>query len=697
MKVSASPATVTGRPFGIFGFFTRMRNYHIISAAAALFCFCGTEAAASQRTPGYTRDKDSVVTLKDVEVSSRRASRELTATAPVHRISNAELNSKGIIDISDAVKRMPGVVLRDYGGAGGMKTVSVRGLGSQHTGVNYDGAPLSNVQSGQIDLSRYSLDNIHNLSMVIGDNEDIFVPARTAASASSLVISSWKPVITADDRGLKLTAQIKGGAFGYISPYLRAGISNGKDMAFLFTGDYAHADNNYSYTMQSGREEVRQKRHNSKISSGHTELNFRWQSRIGSMLDAKVYYYDAFQHLPGPAILYNDDSNETLKDVNVFGQLRYRTKLSRIFSLSTLSKFNFRKTRYMDHSGIYPEGVLDSRYLQREAYGTASLLCTPVNGLALSYALDYFYNDLRSNGKSYNNPHRNSILQSLNVKYSFWRIILTARGLLSIYEDSPGSSDPTVNHTRLSPSFGLSVRPIESQNFFVRFNYKNIFRMPSFNELYFDHYGSIKLEPEVTDQFNLGLTWGMQSRSWIESLDITVDGYFNSVRNKIVAVPYNMFVWTMTNLGRVRAYGVDVTLSAAFPVYDRQRLLVSGNYGWQKALAHTSPDMLDWNKQLPYTPVNSGTISVAWENPWVSVGVHGNGVSCRYATRENLPSSRLSGYMEFGANIYHTFRFRDHELELRADLINAFDRQYEIVARYPMPGRSWMLSTKFTL
>lgn len=648
----------------------------------------GTATAAPEK-PDTTG-----VTLETVHVEAAHLSRDLTSTATQHRISSEDLNKLGIVTLSDALNRMPGINLRDYGGAGGMKTVSVRGLGTQHTGVTYDGAPLSDVQSGQIDLSRYSIDNIRNLSLVIGDNEDIFVPARTAASAASLVIGSWSPHIM-NDR-LDLTAQIKGGSFGYVSPYLRVGKSNGRNIAFLASGEYTHSDNNYPFTMPNGIQTVHAKRKNSSMDSGHGELNFKWQPRVGTSLTAKFYGLGSFQHLPGPATLYNDVSNQTLRDVNLFGQVNFRSKLSSVFSLNTLAKFNWSRTHYMDWDGSYPNGVLDNLYKQREAYATAAVLCVPTHGLALSYAFDYFYNDLHSNLKTHNSPHRNSVLQSLNVKYNFDWLTLTARALMSIYMDSPGDGEKRLSHSRLSPSFGMSVRPVRGQNFFIRFNYKNIFRMPSFNELYFDHFGSINLDPEDTEQLNLGLTYGISGLSWLSSLDVTVDGYFNWVKNKIVAVPFNMFVWTMTNMGRVHAYGVDITLDARFPIYPRQSLIVTGNYSWQRALARTARDKLDWNKQLPYTPEHSGAFSATWENPWVSVGAHGNGCTLRYATPENLPSSRMAGYMEFGFTAYRTFRFHGHELEVRVDLINALNKQYEIVARYPMPGRAYRGSIKFT-
>lgn len=113
--------------------------------------------------------------LQELHVTASRGENELKATAPVHTLDAGKMLTTGVTDISDALRRLPGVNLRDYGGSGGMKTVSVRGLGTQHTGVIYDGVALGDVQGGQIDLSRYSLDNVSALTLNIGDADDIFM------------------------------------------------------------------------------------------------------------------------------------------------------------------------------------------------------------------------------------------------------------------------------------------------------------------------------------------------------------------------------------------------------------------------------------------------------------------------------------------------------------------------------------------
>ena len=157
--------------------------------------------------------------LREVMVTESRRQQEVTSTAPLHIINREQMLSLGVTDVADALHRIPGVTLRDYGGAGGLKTVSVRGFGAKHTGVSYDGVMLSDCQSGEIDLSRYSLDNVDQLSLVIGDNDDIFIPARNASVPAILSIQTIG--MPSADKHPHLTAQLKMGSFGYVSPFLR--------------------------------------------------------------------------------------------------------------------------------------------------------------------------------------------------------------------------------------------------------------------------------------------------------------------------------------------------------------------------------------------------------------------------------------------------------------------------------------------
>lgn len=78
---------------------------------------------------------------------------------------------------------MAGVNLRDYGGAGGLKTVSVRGLGAGHTAVSYDGLAVTDTRQGQIDMGQFCIDNLADIELQTLDNAQLLVPVRNMASA----------------------------------------------------------------------------------------------------------------------------------------------------------------------------------------------------------------------------------------------------------------------------------------------------------------------------------------------------------------------------------------------------------------------------------------------------------------------------------------------------------------------------------
>ncbi len=89
-------------------------------------------------------------------------------------------------------------------------------------------------------------------------------------------------------------------------------------------GDYTYAENDYPFRLKNGQHTVTERRNNSRMNSGHGELNAIWNPDSRSNLSAKLYYYDNDRQIPGPAIYYSNENHETLRDRNFFGQLQYR-------------------------------------------------------------------------------------------------------------------------------------------------------------------------------------------------------------------------------------------------------------------------------------------------------------------------------------------------------------------------------------
>lgn len=633
-------------------------------------------------------------TLRELTVRGDK-SKQVTSTSPFQIVTNRDLLQQGITDLSDALRRFSGVNVKDYGGAGGIKTVSVRSLGSQHTAVSYDGVAVSDLQSGQVDLSRFTLDNIRSLSLAIGDNDEIFLPARTVASAATLRLQTLLPDLV--DKNSHLKAEIKTGSFGMFNPYMRYDQKISEKVSTSVSGDYLRADNQYPFELINGDLVTKEYRNNNQIETWRTEGNVYVRPSTNSTLNGKVYYYQSWRELPGPVIVYNTVSREKETDRNFFTQVNYKTKLGSAFSLMLNGKFNWAYSYYHDEGGQYPGGSLDNKYYQREYYGSAAVMYEPTEHLAFSYAGDYAYNTLNANANLRSKPLRHTVLQTLSGRYHLDRLAVTAVLLRSDYWNKAKLGNPSKDAHRLSPSLSLSWKALADAELYLRASYKDVFRVATFTENYFDRLGSRDLNPEIARQYNVGTTYLWQGSGVLSSLQVSVDGYFNYVKDKIVAKPYNMFYWTMINLGKVHIWGTDVNLDAHFRVAEKHHLLLNGSYTYQYAVDKTMKEYLSYKDQIPYTPRHSGAASLAWENPWVNVSVHATGVSDRYITEVNVEKYMLEGYIEYGASLYRNFTINRIQMAARGEVINLGNKHYSIVKSYPMPGRSYKLTLSISL
>lgn len=682
---------------------------------------------------------DSVIhTLQRVDVVAVRHTDAVRATVPVQHIDRDAMTRMGMHSMTDALKHMAGLSVRDYGGAGGMKTVSVRGIGARHTAVVYDGIALSDCQTGEIDLSRYSLDHLSSVSLVIGDDDNIFQPARNQAAAATLrlvtecqsnTVTEYQGGKEFVDRDVTLLPShfvtlLNVGSFGLVNPSFRLDLPSllGKDggrLLFSAIGEFFHADNDYPFTLQNISLTTRERRTNSRMNTWHGELNADWQLNANNILSGKVYYYGSNRRLPGIVHYYTNENHERLCDVNAFGQLCFRSTFTDRLALLVNAKYNWSHTDYQNRTP--GSGIGDAKYWQREAYGSASLLYAPTSWLSLDYALDVQENSLNSTLSLYDaHPHRTLLLQCLAAKAQWQRLTLVARTLYhlswsrssnsSSSQSSSGSSRETSSsYSSLAPSLSASYQLLPGKEFYLRLMGKQIFRLPTFNELYFYHIGASALRPERASQFDVGVTWesggrkaGAASASPLH-LSLTADMYVNRVTDKIVAVPFNMFVWRIMNLDRATIVGADVVGDVSWRLSMSHMLALNANYSWQRAMNSTVRVSPVYHFQLPYVPQHSLCATLSWENPWVCASVTNSVQSCRWTTVEHTEGTRMSGFGVTDLSLWRSFSLPTWvsrggaPITLRFTMQNLFDRQYAIVAHYPMPGRSWRMQLVFPI
>ncbi|MDR0988148.1 MAG: TonB-dependent receptor [Prevotellaceae bacterium] len=652
----------------------------------ALFLFHSVEVYAQQPQDTIT---DQQHLLPEVAVEGRRSQPSLTSTAPLQQMQRVELERLGVSGVADAVRRFSGVHVKDYGGIGGLKTVSVRSLGTQHTAVSYDGVAVSDMQSGQIDISRFSLDNVSALTLTIGQSDDIYQPARLSASAGVLSIETLQPSF--GRQPFRLSAGLKAGSFGYVNPSVTAAVKAGERLSFSGWLDYMRADGNYPFRLQNGNQLIEAKRNNSDIRTWHAELNLFAQLSRRQTLKGKLYLFDSHRGLPGGVIYDNPYAVERLYDRNYFAQLTYENRFSPRWKLKASGKFGYTWTRDRNNQA---SGITDDRFRQREAYLSAVLWAQPLHRLSFSLAQDFAWNTLANTFPNCQFPVRQTLLSVLAAHYKSNRLTATASLLNTYITEQVRSGAAAPDRRRLSPAVSLSWMIPGNSGLRLRASYQDLFRTPTFNDLYYLSSGSRNLRPETTRQLNIGLAW--EGSNWMpaDGFTLSVDAYYNKVNDKIVAVP-TLFVWQMMNVGKVETLGLDANLNAQWQLASRYRLLLASAYSLMRARDITDEASKTWHNQIVYTPKHSGSASLTLENPYVDITYTLVYASARYTMAQNLPANRIAPYTDHGLSLSHTFRWSYHTLRLAIDGRNLGGKNYEIIRFYPMAGRNFRITASY--
>jgi len=640
---------------------------------------------------------DSVHTVDGVDVHATRLSAGVYSAVPLQVLGSDAMSRLNVLTMSDALKHFAGITVRDYGGAGGMKTVAVRGIGSRHVAVVYDGLPVSEVQSGEIDLSRFSLDNMQQLALTVGDGNDVLLSARALASAASLSMRSMRSDWTMRRPVVRTGLMV--GSWGSVKPSFFYGQTLSPGVRLSLLGDYQHADNNYPFTIFNGIDTHRERRNNSRMDAAHGELSLHLLPAQRQEMEMKAYYYDSRRQLPGIVRYYSNETDETLHDRHLFAQTVYDARLAGNWHLRSAYKFSWSESRY--GIGRPTGGIVSSHYVQREHYLSAVVGYELAEHWQFSSATDGFVNALASNFAYGGKPFRRSLLEALQAKYESPRLTLMARLLLSAYFDRPGNdaaagtfatdSRHSSNYYKASPSLSVSWRMSGKEQLYLRAFWKKNFRMPSFNELYFYHFGSPNVSPEHAQQFDVGITWAGRSANSGRrkfSGSGTLDLYINKVKDKILSVPFNMFVWHTMNLEGVTAVGIDFNGDMTCSLSPHHALALAGNYSWQHAVSTSEVQTGEYHRQIAYTPHHAFSLTLSWLNPWANISVEADGRSKCWTTTSHAPGTDVAGYVEGDVSLWRTFICLHRKATLKLSMLNVFDHQYAIVARYPMPGRS---------
>lgn len=676
----------------LIGLLQPLRQQELLRAFS-VFCLLMFASLMYGQAEGKYSDNDTVqsYTIDEYEIVGKKNVGEII---PPKRLSGVTLQSLNSQSVADAIRYFSGVQVKDYGGVGGLKTINIRSMGTNQMGVFYDGIQMGNAQNGQVDLGRFSLDNMESISIYNGQKSSLLQSAKDYGSAGTIYLNTRRPQFLGG-KSYNLTARMRTGSFGLINPSIQWQQKITDKINFAISTEYIGADGKYRFT----RYDTTLIRENSDIKALRTEGTLFGTNRHGNW-KLQIYNYNSGRGLPGYIArnLYRHGDRQW--DNNFFVQTSLKQRFDK-YSFLINAKYANDYLHYIQPDTITLQ--IDNRYRQQELYISTANCYRFSNILEFALSIDYQYNFLDADMREFVYPSRHSLFTALSGNLRLNKVKLQSAILINYITETLRYGNATPDKTAYSPSLIATYEPFDYFPISFRGFIKRSFRMPTFNDLYYTSIilGASKLKPEFVNQVDLGVEYILKKQNRIiKNLNISLDMYYNEVKDKIVAIPTSSsFRWQMSNLGKVKIIGVDFSFDAEFRLAKQLYANTLVSYTYQNARDFTDPTSIIYKKYIPYTPLHS--VSSALNLNFYDFRLN----YCFIYTGERYNGSANRPDMDYVLPWYthdlslgYNFMLKNNrQLYINLDVNNIFNQQYDVVLNYPMPGTNFKISVSFDI
>ena len=557
----------------------------------------------------------------------------------VSRADTLVLHADGTV--SQALLRVPGLSISDYGGLAGLKSVSLRGLGTAHTDIYLDGVRVSNFQSGQNDLGMLPLETLGSAVVDYAQNSVSFRTAR--------------PVF--DKHPVAGRVGVQGGSFGTLIPSARFDARLSKWLSLSAHGAGIISKGNFPYG-ESGA-----KRTGNDIKQIHGGLDLFGTMHQGEW-QAKAYYNTSDRGTPGSLSWPSEDRQ---KDQNILVQGTLSKTFANLYTLNVSAKGAYDKLFY--HSS-WGESNYDFKDFQFNSSHTFRL----TDWWGASLAADLERGSLKASDYE---ASRTAAIGALATAIRLKRF----QADLAVEYRGTFDKGAAALHS-ISPSLDLRLTLFKGFDL-VAFG-RRAFRAPTFNELYYPGYGNPKLRPEDAWLTDVGFDWHHAvGEGWMMAAKFNF--FYNLLKDKIISAPSadDPYVWLPYNIGKVQAKGTDVSLAARYDNGSNSGGL-SVRYAWQSALDKT-PDSYTFDQQIPY--VARHTVVVAADmakTDCFRLDILFNWRGGRFDASGEMPSWHT---LDLSVTRYFVIP-KLGRIGLSITVKDLTNCRYELVRDYPMPGRA---------
>ncbi len=643
--------------------------YRIILYGILLFSPCVVLIAKSNT------EADTVVKrFREIEIEAEKYQlKDEKHFSAFSEISKRDIEKENPRQISEMLNREPGIYIKDYGGPGGMKTISLRGTSSQQTLVLIEGMKFNNVQSNTLDFAVIPVAFLQSVDIIRGGSSAIF-GGSSVGGTINFNLQTGKE---------KLNIKAGAGSFQEYSGSI-SGSYNSDKLPLNFAVDYINSKGNYPFKVNQFGTDKEYTRENADF--GNLNLMFSTLFESDNWL-MKFITMGRFTQKgsPGPVLMgYIEPNDAQLSENEADVIIKAEKQIANgLFSAGVMYRYNYQNYYDTDSpdalrgdtNSVFKTNDVQLKIQYSKQYNTIKLIYgldgefTGLSGDFLQPSTGNYVSRVQTG------IYARTVFTALDNEKINLPIQIAARyDYYTDVEDSPGGL----------AALSLLLKKI---NFSVKTQFAYNYRPPSFNEMYYLNYGTTDLKPERSTSFNLTVAYSPRL------FNFELNGFLINTRDQIIAVPKTPLTWSAQNMASVLSRGVEFIINAGII---NDNLHLGASYTLQSVIDNNK-NSETYGNQVIYVPQEMLTAKISSKFEGFYLGLNANYSGFTYFLPENIYTSVIPAYLLLNFNFSKNISLNGSVLTIKFDILNILDKQYVVIKNYPMPGRIFRLGLEYKL
>jgi len=622
-------------------------------------------------------------------MASRVPQTECYTPSFVTVLRKEDIQSSNGVSLADLLEPMAGIFIKDYGPVSAVKTISQRGLGSEHTLILLDGLRISSTQNGLTDLGLLSNDEIESVEVLRGGESALY--GADAVAGLINIVTRPRDVHNA------ATAEMSYGSFGFKRYHVSGSLSGEAGILRAGYGE-ERSDGDFPFAFRNGPLVSTLTRQNADMASRYGQIFGEMAVSGKARITVQALSMSSERGVGGPVVSLYSASVARQTDKDNLLQASFSALPSDVVSLGCSAQLHLAYERYRD-SRLSIDGSIVDTYFQN-----SDLRVEPHADLSLgeNFRLGVGSELVRSAADG--NSLTRRVTRQQWGSYAAGEII-PVRGSQARVSFFPSLRLDMVSgmSPRWSPQCGglvtfgeFDAAGVNHVTPSLRFNVSRNFRIPTFNELYFNGEGGVGnpgLKPESSTSVDAG---GALSCAAVGQHVVQASFFTNDMTDRIVWVAAGAGAVSPKNLRHVRSRGIESLYRWELP---RRVLTLEADYSTADS-RKVSPDFPGdpaANAFLVYVPRQTFSVSAFSTIDLTSPTIRQIGgfarysfVGYRYCTEDDV--TFLPSYRTVNVGVRARVGVADLFWTVKVEINNLLNEQYEVILGYPMPMRSYRIT-----